>query len=300
MRRPESLKRGDKIAILCPASKITEDLSKALEIISNWGLDPVILESVNAQHHQFAGNDNLRANDLQQALDNPDYKAILTGRGGYGSIRIIDQLNFDKFRNKPKWIVGFSDITVIHSHIQKNFQIPTIHGPMAQSFLDATTTSLDSLYKALFGFDTNLNYNYTEFPNQDGAATGVLTGGNLTILQSVIASPSDVDYEKKILFIEDIGESLYNIDRMLYTLKRANKLSKLHGLIIGGFTKLKGSTLSFGQDYREIIMDKVSEYEYPIAFGFPAGHIDDNRALIFGSRVFLEVNNGNIQLRYLN
>lgn len=300
MRRPESLKKGDKIAILCPASHITEDLTEAYKVITSWGLEPVVLESVNARQNQFAGNDSLRAKDLQHALDNPDYKAIIAGRGGYGSVRIVDKINFDLFKSNPKWVVGFSDITVLHSHIQRNYQIPTLHAPMVQSFQNATKDSLDSLHNALFGQNIDLNYTHIDQLNQDGAATGLLTGGNLAILQSIIASPSDVDYENKILFIEDIGESLYNIDRMMYTLKRANKLSKLHGLIIGGFTNLKDSASSFGQDFQSIIRDKVKEYEFPIAFGFPAGHIQDNRALMFGCRVFLEVKNGHIQLRYLN
>lgn len=300
MRRPPSLQKGDKIAILCPASHITEDLTEAYKTLENWGLKPIVLESTKSKYNQFAGNDRLRAADLQHALDHQDYKAIVAGRGGYGSVRIIDQINFDKFKANPKWLIGFSDITVIHSHIQKNYQIPTIHGPMVQTFEDATTTSLQSLYNSLFGHSADIQYCYTEFPNQDGAATGILTGGNLAILQSLIASNSDVNFEKKILFLEDIGESLYSIDRMMYSLKRANKFTKLHGLIIGGFTELKDSKSGFGQDYKSIIVDKMREYEFPIAFGFPAGHINDNRALILGCRVYLEVNNGNIQLKYLN
>ncbi|MBD1429499.1 MULTISPECIES: LD-carboxypeptidase [Sphingobacterium] len=299
MNTPQPLKKGDKIAVICPASYISVDLTEAYEVLKNWGLEPIIYSSVTAQHHQFAGSDTLRAKDFQEALDNPEIKAIIAGRGGYGCVRIIDQIDFSSFEKRPKWIVGFSDITAIHSHIQHNFQIPTIHGQMVKSFLDASEESLTTLRNALFGENVDISYSNSIYPNRNGTSKGILTGGNLALLQSVLASPSDVDYEGKILFIEDVGESHYNIDRMLWTLKRAGKLDKLAGLIVGGFTDLKDSDPAFGQRFEDIIMDKVREYEYPIAFGFPAGHMEDNRALILGKEVQLTVEEEKITLTYL-
>lgn len=298
MSTPRYLKKGDKIAVLCPASYISVDLTSAYAVLESWGLEVVIYDSVAAQENQFAGNDTLRAQDLQKALDDPQIKAIIAGRGGYGCVRIIDRINFEEFIKNPKWIVGFSDLTVLHSHIQNQFQIPTIHGQMVKSFLDGTTDSLETLRKALFGENNDLNYTSNDFPNRDGQATGILTGGNLAILQSILSSESDVDYSNKILFIEDVGESHYNIDRMLWTLKRANKLSQLRGLIVGGFTDLKDSDPAFGQRFEEIIMDKVIEYNYPVAYGFPSGHIDNNLALVLGKEVTLKVKGPKIDLQY--
>lgn len=299
MSTPRYLKKGDKVAILCPASYISADLSMAYDIIESWGLELVIFDSVTSQFNQFAGDDDLRAKDLQEALDNPDIKAIIAGRGGYGCVRIIDSLNFDKFVQNPKWIVGFSDLTAIHSHVLSNFQIPTIHGQMVKSFLDGTAASIESLRKALFGENSDLTFSSNDMLNRNGNATGILTGGNLALLQSILASSSDVDYTDKILFIEDVGESLYNIDRLLWSLKRANKLSGLKGLIVGSFTELKDSDPSFGQNFEEIIIDKVREYTFPIAFGCPAGHIENNMALLFGQKVSLQVADKNVVLKYL-
>lgn len=299
MKIPAYLKRGDKVAIVCPASYIKEDLAPAFRVLSDWGLELDISPSTHARYHQFAGDDQMRADDLQRALDDPQIKAIITGRGGYGSVRLIDRLDFSKFKKKPKWIVGFSDITVIHSHIQRQLQIPTIHGQMVKSFLDASPTSLSTLKNALFGENKDLSYCFPSPAHRMGRAQGILTGGNLAILHSVLGSASDVDYDDKILFLEDVGESYYNIDRMMWTLKRANKLNKLKGLVVGGFTSLRDSDPSFGQTVEEIIMDKVGEFAYPVAFGCPAGHIDDNRALVFGENVKLEVTEEKISITYI-
>lgn len=299
MSIPKYLHKGDKVAVLCPASYINQDLSTAYDVLKDWGLQPIIFQSVTTQVNQFAGDDELRTKDLQQALDDPEIKAIIAGRGGYGCVRIIDNLNFDLFKKYPKWIVGFSDITVLHSHILQTLNIATIHGQMIKSFLDATPKSLETLHDALFGKNINIEYTYSEYPNREGKAQGVLTGGNLAILQSIIGSITDVDYTDKILFIEDVGESFYNIDRLLWTLKRANKLAKLKGLIVGGFTELKDSDPSFGYRYEEIIMDRVSDYSFPVAFGFPAGHIQNNLALVFGANVELKIQGDYIQLKYI-
>ncbi len=301
MSIPAYLKKGDKIAILCPASYINKevDLSPAYDILRSWGLVPVIYDSVTAQHNQFAGTDELRAEDIQRAIDDPEIKAIIAGRGGYGSVRILDRIDFSNFQKNPKWLVGFSDITALHAHIYSLYQIPTIHGQMVKSFLDASLESLETLKSALFGDNIDLTYDQSIYNNRSGVCEGVLLGGNLSILHSVIASPSDFNYDGKILFIEDVSESHYNIDRMLWTLKRAGKLRNLKGLIVGGFTELNDSNPPFGQRYEDIIMDKVAEYNYPVAFHYPAGHIDDNRVLVFGKKVQLAIDNNLVNLTYL-
>lgn len=300
MSTPNYLNTGDKVAILCPASYISTDLTSAYEILKKWGLEPIIYKSVSARDNHFAGTDELRTKDFQEALDNPEIKAIIAARGGYGSVRIIDQINFEKFQQNPKWIVGFSDVTVIHSHIQNNYKIPTIHGQMIKSLLTGTEASKQTLYNALFGKNIDLEYKNNAFPNRIGNSEGVLIGGNLALLQSIIASSSDTNYDNKILFIEDVEESFYNIDRMLWTLKRAGKLSKLKGLIVGSFTELKDSNPSFGQKFEEIIIDKVKEYNYPVAFSCPSGHIEDNHALVLGRKINLQVDTNNVKLTYID
>ncbi len=297
---PDFIQVGDKVAIVAPASFIRGNIDEAVNILENWGLEVQLGQSVSSTHHQFAGDDSLRAQDLQDALDNPEIKAIFAARGGYGSVRIIDRIDFTKFQKTPKWIIGFSDITVLHSHIQQLYKIPTIHGQMPKSFADGTSESLETLKAALFGHKIDFNYVQKSFANRSGFGEGVLTGGNLAILQSIIGSQSDVDYAGKILFIEDVGEQYYNIDRMLWTLKRANKLAALNGLIVGGFTSMKDSAPSFGQSVEEIVMDKVMEYNYPVAFAYPAGHIDDNHALVMGRKVQLVTTKTKVKLNYID
>lgn len=298
MSIPSYLKKGDKVAIICPAGFIKADLTPAYHILKSWGLEPIVYPSVTAQNNYFAGSDTLRAKDFQHALDDPNIKAIIAGRGGYGCVRIIDQINFDTFVKKPKWIVGFSDLTVILNHIQHNFNIPTIHGQMVKSFLSATPASLQSLHDILFGLESSIHYTSTHSLNREGHAKGILIGGNLAILQSILASPSDPQYDNKILFIEDVGESYYNIDRMLWTLKRANKLSNLKGLIVGSFTELKDSIPSYGHTVEEIIYEKVKELDFPIAFECPAGHIENNHALIIGHEMELTVQQTQIKINF--
>ncbi|MBD1433960.1 LD-carboxypeptidase [Sphingobacterium sp. DN00404] len=298
MKTPEFLKEGDKVAIVCPASYIKRNIDIAVKVLSDWGLHVEIGKSVTSQFHQFAGTDDVRRQDLQAVLDDRDIKAIFAARGGYGTVRIIDQLDFRKFKKHPKWIVGFSDVTVLHSHLHNKVGICSIHGQMPKSFDESTTAALTSLRHALFGKKTDFNYRQNTFPNRSGKGYGRLIGGNLAILHSILASPSDGKYDNKILFIEDVGEQHYNIDRMLWTLKRANKLSKLQGLIVGGFTALKDSNPPFGQRFEEIIMDKVAEYDFPVCFGFPAGHMENNHSLIFGKEVMLKVNQKEAWLSY--
>lgn len=303
---PEFLNKGDLVAIVCPASFVEGGLEDARRLLNTWGLKVLIGDTVSSQHHQFAGDDSLRIQDFQQVLDNPEVKAIFAARGGYGTVRIVDQLDFSAFQAKPKWVIGFSDITVLHSHIHTNYHVATIHGQMLVTIPDGTKSSLESLRKLLFGEEVEYAYadpNHQESGatfNQDGEAQGQLIGGNLALLQAVTGSASEMDYAGKILFIEDVGEQYYNVDRMLWTLKRAGKLDKLAGLIVGGFTAMKDSPdVPFGQSVEEIILEKVGPRHYPIAFGFPAGHISDNQALMLGKRVKLSVSGPNVRLQYL-
>lgn len=297
---PEFLKSGDKVAIVCPASFVRGNVDVAVKILESWGLEVVLGETVSTSYHQFAGDDKLRAADLQWALDDQSVKAVFAARGGYGTVRIIDEIDFSKFKKHPKWIVGFSDITVLHSHIQRQFGIATIHGQMPKSFESGSEASLMTLKSALFGKSVDYKFEQEQFSNREGEGEGVLVGGNLAILLSVLASESDVNYDKKILFIEDVGETYYSVDRMLWALKRAGKFNKLKGLIVGGFTGMKDGDPSFGQTVEEIVMDKVKEFDFPIAFAYPAGHIDDNHALIFGKKVKLKTTKKKVSLKYID
>ncbi|SDE79698.1 muramoyltetrapeptide carboxypeptidase [Mucilaginibacter pineti] len=288
-RQPPYLKKGDKIAITCPAKKLPAPMTDAITLLQSWGLEVVLGETVTASYHQFAGDDDLRAHDLQRFIDDDSIKAIIAARGGYGTIRMIDKVNFSHFAQHPKWLIGFSDITVLHAHLFANYQAHTIHGQMPVNIPDASVRSLDTLRKALFGEE--LDYRFTSHSlNRSGNSSGVLIGGNLSLLIAIAGSVSDMDYSGKILFIEDVGEYLYAIDRMLRNLKRAGKLSKLAGLIVGGFTDIKDNDIPFGQTVPEIVMDVVNEYAYPVCFDFPAGHIPDNCSLILGKKVNLMVN----------
>ena len=285
---PPYLKKGDKIGLISTARKISRDeLQQGMELIESWGLEIVLGKHLFNSHHQFSGKDDERTKDLQIMLDNPDIKAILCVRGGYGTVRIIDEIDFSQFQKKPKWLAGFSDITVLHSHIHK-LNIATLHSTMPISFSSNTNEAVKSLKDSLLGMHSNVKIDHHPL-NRFGIAKGQIVGGNLSILYSLIGSPSDLDTEKKILFLEDLDEYLYHIDRMMMNLKRNGKLSNLKGLIVGGMTKINDNTVPFGKDAESIIMDAISEYNYPVCFGFPAGHIKDNRALKMGVIAELKV-----------
>ncbi|NCD69515.1 S66 peptidase family protein [Mucilaginibacter agri] len=295
---PPYLKKGDLVAITCPAKKLPQPMDDAVALLQSWGLRVVLGETVTASYHQFAGTDELRAQDMQRFIDDNEVKAIFAARGGYGTIRIIDDINFDNLKQNPKWIIGFSDITVIHSHLQANLQLQSIHGQMPINIPDASAASLQSLKKALFGEE--LSYSFTtENHNRVGQASGELIGGNLMLLMSVLGSASDVDYDGKILFIEDVGEYMYAIDRMIYCLKRAGKFKNLTGLIVGGFTDLKDNDIPFGFTVPEMILTAIKEYDYPVCFDFPGGHVPNNNALIFGRTVSLNVQAQQAELSFI-
>ena len=295
---PTYLKKGDTVAITCPAKKLPRDINDAVRLIESWGLNVVLGETVFAEDNQYAGDDELRSKDFQRFLNDSNVKAIFAARGGYGTIRIIDKINFEGFARQPKWIIGFSDITVLHSHIYALFKVQTIHGQMPLTIPDGTKPSLETLRKALF--NESFDYQYESLAvNRTGEATGILIGGNLTLLIAMMGSVSDIDYHGKILFLEDVGEYLYSIDRMMWILKRSGKLSQIKGLIIGSFTELKDNEIAFGKTAVEIISEHVSGYSYPVCFDFPAGHIEDNHALILGKTVNLKAVQQKVHLTYL-
>ncbi|WP_432712988.1 S66 peptidase family protein [Pedobacter sp.] len=288
IKQPAYLKKGDKIAIVSPAKKLPKKIDQAVALFQQWGLEVIIGESVYADYHQFAGTDQLRTQDIQNFLDDTSVKAIIAARGGYGTIRIIDELDFTVFRESPKWIVGFSDITVLLSHLFSAENTQSIHAQMPYTFEEATPDSLESLRKALFG--EPLHYEYTStFKNRAGKAEGILIGGNLTLLAMVQGSVSEMDYTDKILFLEDVGEGEASIDRMMRMLKRSGKLAKLKGLIVGAFNELEVEKIPFGQTPEEVIWEVVKEYDYPVCFNFPTGHIDDNKAMVLGKIVKLSI-----------
>ncbi|HWZ17050.1 MAG TPA: LD-carboxypeptidase [Mucilaginibacter sp.] len=293
---PPYLKKGDKIAITCPAKKLPSPMTDAITLLQSWGLEVVLGETVEASYHQFAGDDDLRAKDMQRFIDDDSIKAIIAARGGYGTIRMIDRVDFSRFAQNPKWLVGFSDITLLHTHLFTIYGAQSIHGQMPVNIPDASVASLETLRKALFGEDLSYQFN-SHTLNRSGEGNGILVGGNLSLLVAASGSVSDLDYSGKILFIEDVGEYLYAIDRMVHTLKRAGKLGRLAGLIVGSFTDVKDNGIPFGQTVPEIIIEAVKEYKYPVCFDFPAGHIPDNCSLVLGARVNLSVND-NVHINF--
>lgn len=290
MITPNYLKPGDTIAIVSTARKVSkEELKHGLQLLKEWGLKPLFGKTIEAQLHQFAGDDALRTEDFQDMLNNPDVKAIWCARGGYGTVRMVDGLDFSVLKKHPKWIVGYSDITVLHSHIH-NLGIETIHAEMPSLTHKRSEETANSIKKVLFGEEYKLS-----FPSKEkeltliGKASGQLVGGNLSVLYSILGSNSSVRPDGKILFIEDLDEYLYHIDRMMQSLKRSGFLQNLSGLIVGGMNDMNDNTVPFGKTAEEIIFEAVSEYEYPVCFNAPAGHINDNRALIMGRNITLEV-----------
>ena len=289
---PKYLKKGDKIAIVSPAGKITGDrLENARKVLEKWGLTVVFGRNVLNQHHQFAGTDEQRAADFQEMLDDHTIDAILCSRGGYGSVRIIERLDFSKFLKNPKWIIGFSDITLFHALLNQKYRIASVHGIMPKNFPKdiAENDAAESLKTALWGKKIHYKVPSSKW-NRQGKCSGEIMGGNLAILYSLNSTPYEINPAGKILFIEDINEYLYQIDRMMNTFKMSGKLAGLAGLVVGGMTNLKDNDTPFGKIAQEIIQEAVAEFHYPVCFDFPAGHINGkNRALIFGKKADLKV-----------
>lgn len=301
MQHPPYLKPGATIGITCPSGYVPEErVTYATQVLQQWGFKVKHGKTIGTEHFYFSGTDDERLADLQAMLDDDTVDAVLMGRGGYGMSRIIDRLDFTRYLQHPKWICGFSDIVVLHSHLYAKYAVPTLHSPMCGAFKPETKDAphILSFYHALTGNATPIHTGPSPF-NRPGTAQGVLTGGNLAILAHLTGSASAVDTAGKILFLEDIGEHLYNIDRLLLNLKRAGKLDNLKALVLGSFTDMQDTTRPFGQTVEEIIYDKVKEYDYPVCFNLPCGHDDINYTLKLGMEYTLAITaaGGELSLR---
>ena len=302
--KPEYLKKGDTVAIVAPSGVLKNYngyIMKAKELLKSWELEVIIGENVFNDNGHFAGTDNQRSADFQLALDDKAIKAIWCARGGYGAMRVIDNLNFEKYKENPKWIIGYSDITAIHNDLHNN-KSESIHGIMCKSLekIDVDNNeSISLLKKTLFGEKLSYTIEGNNY-NIEGNSNGQLIGGNLTLLHCLLGSESSIDTDGKILFIEDLGEYLYHIDRMLISLKRAGYFDNCKGLIVGDFTDMRKNTTPFGRNLKELILDIVKEYDFPVSFGFPAGHGEKNYPMILGREINLEVSKQQSTINFSN
>ena len=302
--KPEYLKKGDTVAIVAPSGVLKNYngyILKAKELLKSWELEVIIGENVFNDNGHFAGTDNQRSADFQLALDDKSIKAIWCARGGYGAMRVIDNLNFEKYKENPKWIIGYSDITAIHNDLHNN-KSESIHGIMCKSLekIDVDNNeSISLLKKTLFGEKLSYTIEGNNY-NIEGNSNGQLIGGNLTLLHCLLGSESSIDTDGKILFIEDLGEYLYHIDRMLISLKRAGYFDNCKGLIVGDFTEMRKNTTPFGRNLKELILDIVREYDFPVSFGFPAGHGEKNYPMILGREINLKVSKQQSTINFSN
>ncbi|OFX20693.1 MAG: LD-carboxypeptidase [Bacteroidetes bacterium GWA2_31_9] len=296
MIKPQYLKKGDKIGIVSTAGKIEKEyIDNAVNVLSQSGFEVVLGKNILASNNMFAGTDEKRAFDFQQMINDESVKAIICSRGGYGTVRIIDKIDFSGLIKSPKWICGYSDVTVLHSVINQKYGIETIHGTMPISF--SKTKSLELFIETLTGKIPEYEIK-SDALNITGTAEGILTGGNLSVLYSLRGTLYDIDTDGKILFIEDLGEYLYHIDRMMMNLKIGGKLKNLKALIVGGMTDMKEGNTPYGKSANEIILDSVKEYDYPVCFNFPAGHIEENFPLIMGRKMKIEVGKEKVEVGY--
>ena len=289
MIQPEYLKGGDKIAIISTARKISlKELYTSINTFESWGLEVILGPNLFKEDNQFAGTDADRLSDLQWVLDSNEIKAAVCARGGYGTTRFIDELDFSEFKKNPKWICGFSDVTALIGSINAH-GIQAIHSTMPIFFNGKTTPeSIESLRKALFGMQLEYSSNHNKL-NVEGATEGEIIGGNLSILNNIIGTKSDFDWSGKILFMEDLDEYLYHIDRMMVHLDRSGKLEKLAGVVVGSMSSMHDNAIAFGLNAEEIIHEHCSKYNFPICFNFPIGHEMENRAVKCGAKVSFEV-----------
>ncbi|WP_306349577.1 S66 peptidase family protein [Flavobacterium sp. '19STA2R22 D10 B1'] len=297
MKLPEYLKKGDTVAIVATARKYTlENLEPSINLLKKWGLEVVVGKTIGLENNQLGGTDLERAADFQSMVDNANIKAIWCVRGGYGTVKMIDLVDFTKFKKNPKWVVGFSDCTVLHNHIH-NMGVASLHAIMPINVTSCTPEASESLRAGLFG--EKLYYEYPTNPlNRKGDASGVLVGGNLSVIYSLLGSKSAIDTRGKILFIEDLDEYLYHIDRMMMNLKRNGYFDGLKGLIVGGMSDMHDNEIPWGKNALEIIREIANEYDFPISFDFPAGHIHDNKTLILGKKVILKVHENGSSLEF--
>ena len=287
--KPAHLKANDRVAVVATARRVTPlDLKKGIKILEDWGLEVVPGPHLYDREGYLAGGDDQRLLDLQTMMDDPSIKAIFCARGGYGTSRIIDQLDFEKFLRHPKWIIGFSDVTALHLRLQQ-LKIQSIHGimPLLFDYIGAES-SVQSLKTALFKMPQSITASIDDL-NRQGIAEGLITGGNLALICDSLGTSTEIDTNRRILFIEEIDEYLYKVDRMLVHLKRASKLQHLAGLVVGQFSALKDTNLSFGQSFKEIIAAHTAPFSFPVGFNFPLGHESENMPVIYSAKVRLEV-----------
>ena len=294
---PPFLKKGDTVLLIATArARSEEQIAPAIETLKKWGLKVEKGTNLYKRHHQFAGTDDERTHDLQWAVNHPIAKAVILAGGGYGTLRIIDSINFGRLKKHPKWFAGYSDATVLQARLLKQ-KSACIHGTMAFQFAK-NIKAANSLKSVLFGKKTS----YPIKPhtlNRKGTAVAEVVGGNLSLIYALSSSKDDLNTKGKILFIEDLDEQLYHIDRMMLQLKRSGKLKHLAGLIVGGMTDMKDNAVPYGKTAEEIISEAVQEYKYPVCFNFPAGHVDENLAIYFGIKASLIVSSKKIQFKYL-
>jgi muramoyltetrapeptide carboxypeptidase len=296
---PPYLKKGDTIGIVCPSGTLSaKKAATCISTLEAWGYKVKIGKTLGTQHHYFSATDEARAADLQEMLDDKNVQAVLCGRGGYGMSRIIDALDFKKFKKHPKWVIGFSDITLLHNHCTEVLKTASLHAPMAAAFNNggATNEWVLSLKHALQGKKANYKAE-VHAHNKLGKATGKLVGGNLTLVAHAVGTVSELQTKNAILFLEDIGEYKYNIDRMMLQLKRSGMLKNLAGLVVGGFTQTKDSDPAFGATVYEIIEAAVAAYNYPVCYDFPVSHDKENYAIKHGMEYALEVTAKKVSLK---
>ena len=296
MLRPNYLQTGDKVALVSPAGNIApEYIEHAIQLLSSWGLEPIAGKHVAAKYNYFAGTDAERAEDMQWAMNDEDIRAIFCTRGGYGCMRIVEQLDYSKFQGNPKWLIGCSDITVFHSKLN-TLGIESLHGPMPKSFQTTDQEALRRTRKFLSGQITPYIIPAHPF-NREGVVQAELVGGNLCLLHCIRSSAIEHYHRNSILFIEDVGENLYAVDRMMQSLKLAGKFEYLQGVIVGSFSEMQGE--SFGKTAYEIIKEALEDYDFPVCFGFPAGHTSENYPLILGANIEFSVEKNGAEIKFL-
>ena len=300
MIKPRALQKGSKVGIVAAArSAFRKDLLYAVNWLKNCGYEVSFSENIDETYHQFAGDDKLRIDALQKMINDSSVDAIWFAKGGYGSVRVIDHIDFENLKKKPKWFIGYSDPTVFHLYLHR-LGVMSIHGAMPVGLADKSKNTRVYLNDILRGEPQNYRLENKMPLNRDGYAEGKLIGGNLSVIYSVIGSSSSLMSDDKILFLEDLDEYLYHLDRMMMSLKRNGIFDKIKGLIIGSFNNMNDNEISFGKSAYEIIFDVVKVYDFPVYFGFPAGHQKDNFPLLFGNHVEMKLNQGQFQLNLKN
>lgn len=299
MITPPYLQKGDTVAIVSPAKKITEsEIKFAIDFLQKKGLKVVLGKYVFGTWNRFSGTDKERSEDFQRAIDDPNVKAVFCARGGYGCVRIVDKLNYSNLLNNPKWLIGYSDVTVFHNHFNTNLELKTIHGPMPLNIVEKNEElrSAERLLSMLFGENREIKFGSHRL-NLNGKTSGKMIGGNLSVLCGLIGTDADISTKGSILFLEDLCEENYKLDRMLFQLKKSGKFEHLAGLLIGGFTEMTDLSNWFESNSLELIAKHTEKLDIPIAFNFPAGHTPVNTPLILGQEYYLEVKNSGSLLK---